>query len=139
MFYQKYIKQRLSEVQPQSKIPFEQFKEWVNSETSKHHYLYQSKSTNRYSIQKLYITRSIDRMYLRQSQEPTLEGECIKMSNDALLYPDSQVLVRNGYKLWVHDLSVADFACFKDEEIELMAKCLRRGKWAIEKYEEKND
>jgi len=133
MFYQKYLKQRLSEVEFESTIPFSEFKQWVNDQTSKGHYLHQSKSALQYSRKKLYIKRSIDRMYLRQSQEPKLEGECIKMSNDALLYPNSQVLVRNGYKLWVHDLGLADFACFTENEIVTMMNCLKKGKWAIEK------
>lgn len=132
-FYKEYLEKRLSDVEPQSKIPFSEFKEWANSEVEgiKNAHTRHRRKCN------LYNQRSIDRMYLRQSQVPTPSGECIKMSNDALLYPDAHTLVRHEVALWIHDLSVADFVCFKDEEIQIMIECLRVGKWAIEKFEEK--
>jgi hypothetical protein len=131
-FYEEYLGQRLLNVEPQSKIPLNEFEEWVNGEVEG----IKNKHTRHRRKCNLYNKRSIDRMHLRQSQQITLKGECIKMSNDALLYPESHTLVRHGVKLWVHDLSVADFACFKDEENQIMLECLRVGEWAIEQFKE---
>jgi len=135
------FKKRLKEVDKTSLLSLDVFMDGVETKMGEYPYKFQSLNTRRYNKYKLYLKRSIDREYLRGADEKKTEGKCIEVSHDGLLYPESHILVSHGrFKFWVHDLSVADFACFKDEEIQIMMECLRMGKWAIEKFEEiKND
>jgi len=132
-FVDDLFKKRLEEVDATSLLPFNKFQEWADDKMGEVPYRHQSQSMREYSKYKLYLKRSIDRKYLRLADEKKTEGKCIKVSHDGLLYPESQILVRHGIKLWVHDLSIADFVCFGDEEIKQMMDCLRVGKWAVEK------
>lgn len=128
-------KRRLEEVEETSLIPFEEFEQWAENQLNEFPFKNLNKYQKNYTLKHLHIKRFLDRMCVRQSQEPELKGLRIEFSNNAVFYPESQALVRSGYKLWIHDLGIADFACFTFKEIKMMMNCLKKGKWAIEKFE----